>query len=494
MDSMSADAATYTGENRIDWTRLAALLTGVGLFLVVYYSPPWPDAVDPVGKHFPLTMGGKGALAVFLWAGMWWVFEVVPIGVTSLIIGILQALFLIRPAKEAFRDFMDPAVLFIFASLVIGLVFNKTGLTRRMAYKMLSLVGEKTTTIYLGVFLLITLLTHIMAHTGVAATVYPLLLAIYGLYGEGDRPTKFGKGLFIGMAYVCGAGSIITLLGAARGIVALGFFKEMAGKEVSFFGLTYYMAPVGWLMVFALWMFFVIFFKPEKSVIPGLKERVKELSEEMGPITTKEILALTIVAAAIVVMSLQVMIPPLRALDKSAIFLVSTILFFVLKILDINDLELIPWNIVLLFSGAMSIGYCLWDTGAAQWLAVNWLAMFKEANWFIFVMSIAFFVMVMTNFIMNVAAIAISLPVALVIAQYLGVAPDVVMFAALVTAGMPFVLLVGAAPNAIAYDSQQFTSGEFFRYGIIASIMLMVVVGLAIAVIWPIMGMPVTLK
>jgi solute carrier family 13 (sodium-dependent dicarboxylate transporter), member 2/3/5 len=125
-------------------------------------------------------------------------------------------------------------------------------------------------------------------------------------------------------------------------------------------------------------------------------------------------------------------------------------------------------------------------------MAVNWLALFKEANWFVFVMSIAFFVMVMTNFIMNVAAIAISLPVALVIARYLGVAPDVVMFASLVTAGMPFLLLVGAAPNAIAYDSKQFTSGEFFMYGIPASIILMIVVGIATAVLWPLMGMPVT--
>jgi len=488
---MSADEAIYAAAKKIDWARMVAMFTGIGLFLVVFYSPSWPDAVDPVGKHFVLSPQGKGALAVFLWAGVWWVFEVVPIGVTSLLIGVLQALFLIRPAKDAFRDFMDPAVLFIFASLVIGLVFNKTGLTRRLAYKMLAIVGEKTTTIYLGVFLLITALTHIMAHTGVAATVYPLLLAIYSLYGEGDRPTKFGKGLFIGMAYVCGAGSIITLLGAARGIVALGFFQEMAGKEVSFFGLTYYMAPVGWLMVFSLWLFFVIFFRPEKAVIPGLRERVKELSDELGPITKKEILSLAIIGAAIVIMSLQVMIPPLRTLDKSAIFLVSTILFFVLNILDINDLEVVPWNIILLFAGAMSIGYCLWDTGAAQWLAVNWLALFKEANWFVFVMSIAFFVMVMTNFIMNVAAIAISLPVALVIARYLGVAPDVVMYASLATAGMPFVLLVGAAPNAIAYDSRQFTSGEFFGYGLIASVILMVVVALAIAVIWPLQGMPV---
>lgn len=491
---MSAQSLGMAQEKKIDWTRLIALFTGMGLFFVVYYSPPWPDAVDPMGKHFVLSAQGKGAIAVFLWAGIWWVFEVVPIGVTSLVIGILQVLFLIRPANQAFKDFMDPAVLFIFASLVIGLVFNKTGLTKRMAYKMLAIVGEKTTTIYLGVFLLITVLTHIMAHTGVAATVYPLLLAIYGLYGEGDRPTKFGKGLFIGMAYVCGAGSIITLLGAARGIVALGFFKEMAGKDVTFFELTYYMAPPGWIMVFALWVFFVIFFKPEKTIIPGLRERVKELSHELGPITTKEIISLIIVGAAILVMSLQVMVPSLRVLDKSALFLTSTILFFVLGILDINDLELIPWNIILLFSGAMSIGYCLWNTGAAQWMAVNWLALFKDTNWFIFVMSIAFFVMVMTNFIMNVAAIAISLPVALVIAKYLGVAPEVVMFASLVTAGMPFLLLVGAAPNAIAYDSKQFTSGEFFMYGLIASLILMAVVALCVTVIWPILGMPVTLK
>jgi len=101
--------------------------------------------------------------------------------------------------------------------------------------------------------------------------------------------------------------------------------------------------------------------------------------------------------------------------------------------------------------------------------------------------------MMMTNFIMNVAAIAISLPVALVIAPYLGVAPEVILFAALVVAGMPFLLLVGAAPNAIAYDSKQFTTGEFFMYGVPASVLLMVVTAIFVKFIWPIMGMPVAL-
>ena len=489
--------AVNASEKKINWSRIFFLVLGVLLFSVVYLSPMWPDAIDPNGKSFTLSAAGKGAIGVFLLAATWWIFEVVPIGVTSLAIGVLQVLFFIRPANKAFTDFMDPNVLFIYGSLIIGLVFTKTGLTRRIAFKMLAIVGEKTGMIYLGCFILTGALTHIMAHTAVAATIYPLLLAIYSMYDEGDRPTKFGKGLFIGMAYVAGAGSIVTLLGAARGAVALGFFSEIAGKNIGFFELTYYMFPIGWIMIFALWGFFMLVLKPEKSTIPGLKKRAKQLSEELGSITKKEILAVLIVGAAILVLGLSAILrsflPGFVPPNKTAVILISTILFFVTGILDSKDLQDIPWNIILLFAGAMSIGYCLWQTGAAEWMAINYLGFFKDANWFVFVLSIAFLILILTNFIMNVAAIAIVLPVALVTSTYLGVAGEVILFASLVAAGMPFLLLVGAAPNAIAYDSGQFTIGEFFIYGIPASIILMAVLGFAVYVLWPLMGMPVTL-
>lgn len=480
-------------EFKIELKRIFFLLLGIALFTLVYYAPTLPDAVDPMGEHFSLSKEAKGALGIFLLAGTWWLFEVVPIGITSLTIGVLQVLFLIRPAKSAFNDFMDPSVMFIFASIMIGLVFTKTGLTKRLAYKMLSIVGEKTSMIYLGCFLVTATLAHFMAHTAVAATIYPLLLAIYNLYGEGNKPTKFGKGLFIGMAYVAGAGSIVTLLGAARGAVAISFFSDIVGRSVSFFELSYYMFPIGWIMVFILWGFIMVFFKPEKKVIPGLKKKAKQLSADLGSFNRKEIATMVIVFGCVIAMSLISFIPLLQPINKTAIILISTILFFVFKILDINDLEALPWNIILLFAGAMSIGFCLWETGAAEWLAINWLVFFQNAHWFVFVMGIAFFVMIMTNFIMNVAAIAISLPVALVIAPYLNVAPEVILFASLVVAGMPFLLLVGAAPNAIAYESKQFTSGEFFKTGIPASVILLIILGLVVTILWPLMGMPITL-
>jgi len=493
MTNSDSDVGLAVEKTPVNWWRILSLITGMVLFGIVYYSPLWPDAVDPLGEHFILTKEGKGAIAVFLLAATWWVFEVVPIGITSLTIGMLQALFFIRPAKVAFTDFMDPSVLFIFGSIVIGMVFTKTGLTKRIAYKMLSIVGEKTSMIYLGCFVLTAALTHIMAHTAVAATMFPLLMAIYSLYTDEEGPTKFGKGLFIGMAYVAGAGSIITLLGAARGAVALGFYKDITGTDISFFQLSYYMAPIGWIMTFLLWGFFMIICKPEKLSIPGLKDKAKRMYKELGSWSTQEILAIIIVIATIIVISGKSFIPAMTNLHKTGILLCSTILFFIVNILDIDDLEEIPWNIILLFAGAMSIGFCLWETGAAKWMAVNWLTLFQNAPAIVFILGMAFFVMIMTNFIMNVAAIAISLPVALVIAPYLGVTGEVIVFSALVVAGMPFLLLVGAAPNAIAYTSKQFTTSEFFYYGIPASILLMVVTWIAVQFIWPIMGMEIYL-
>ncbi len=621
----SKPAATF------DLKRIAFLLLGVVLFFLVYLSPDWPDAIDPKGIAFDLTPQGKAALGLFLLAATWWVTEVVPIGVTSIMIGIVQALFFIRPgvlpvptgsmpsadlvlvqhqrpegaedaepvqndwvqlelaaedwpaiaalapvrrlgsqedlrhafdrfdparddpaarvqvrmendtwnrirheqlvadattvvatrrggevqvrisadhfqaidaakpisgAWRSFTDFLAPSVWFIFGSLSFGAVFTKTGLTRRLAYKMLAIVGERTSMIYLGCFVMTSALTLIMAHTAVAATVYPLLLAIYAMYTNEEKPTNFGKGLFMGMAFVAGAGSIITLLGAARGAVALGFFREITGEQIGFFELTYYMLPVGVLMTFVLWGFFMIRYRPEKKTIPGLRERSIQLYAELGPMRREEWLALAIVGTCIAVLAVRALLPAghaLKDIDKAGVILLATVLFFVTRILKLKDLEDTSWNIILLFGGAMSIGYCLWQTGAASWLAIHWLSMFQTAPGWVFVVGIAFFVLVMTNLIMNVAAIAISMPVALVIAPYLDVAPHVVVFASLVTSGMPFLLLVGAAPNAIAYASRQFTSREFFVTGIPASILLMIVVTVFVLVVWPLMGMPITI-
>jgi solute carrier family 13 (sodium-dependent dicarboxylate transporter), member 2/3/5 len=473
--------------------RLIPLLLGLGIFALLHFLPSMPDATDPGGRVVHLSHEGKAALGLFLMAAVWWIFEVIPVGVTAIAIGVVQSLWLIRDPRAAMTDFMDPSVWFIFGSLLVGAAFAKTGLTKRMAYKMLTQIPERTPIIYLGVFAMTATLTLFMAHTAVAAAVFPLLFTIHHLYEPSGRPTRFGKGLFIGMAWTAGAGSIITLLGAARGAVAIGFFKELTGREISFFEVTWFMAPLGVIMVFLVWGYICVYFKPERDRLPGLHKRAEEGYRKLGRFKKREMTTIAIVAGIMAILTLRSFVPALEPLNKSAVILCAALLFFISGILDLKDLESVPWNIVLLFGGAMSMGFCLWQTGAAEWLAVGWLTSLHQANWFLFLMGLTFFVMIMTNFILNVAAIAITLPVALLMAPYMGIDSEVVMFASLAAAGMPFLLLVGAAPNAIAYESHQFKTREFFLAGVPASGMLLLVVALFIWKIWPWMGMPVLL-
>jgi sodium-dependent dicarboxylate transporter 2/3/5 len=471
--------------------RLVPFILGLLIFIGFTLAPSLPDTLDPTGRVIPLTHEGKAALGLFLLAGIWWVFEVFPVGVTAIAIGIIQSFWMIRDTRVALTDFMDPSVWFIIGSLLVGAAFARTGLTRRLAFHMLTKIPEKTPIIYLGVFSMTAALTLFMAHTAVAAAVFPLLLIIHNLYEPSGRPTRFGKGLFIGMAYTAGAGSIITLLGAARGAVAIGFFKELTGQQISFFTITHFMLPLGVVMVLLLWIYVTLVFPPEKKELPGLRAKARSQYESLGPVTRKEIGTLLIVGAMVAVLTIRSFVPALEPIHKSAVILTAGMLFFMFNILSLKDLEAVPWNVVLLFGGAMSIGFCLWQTGAAEWMAIGWLSMLDTAPWLVFIMGVTFFVLIMTNFIMNVAAIAITLPVALVMAPYIGVEPEVVMFAALAAAGMPFMLLVGAAPNAIAFEGHMFKSKEFFLYGIPPSVMLLVVIGLFVWKIWPWMGMPV---
>ncbi|MEM7613089.1 MAG: SLC13 family permease [Pseudomonadota bacterium] len=481
------------GQRPSQTRRWIAMLAGLVGFAACALLPALPDAVDPLGQQFELSREGRLALGLFVLAAIWWVFEVVPVGVTAITIAVVQALFHIRDARVAFTDFMDPSVWFIVGALTIGTAFATSGLTNRIAYLMLAIVGERVSMIYLGCFAMTAALTLVMAHSAVAPAVFPLLAVIHSAYASDGEQTRFGKGLFIGMAFVAGAGSIITLFGAARGAVAIGFYRDLVGREITFFDITYYMLPLGLVMIALLWLYVLLVFPPEHKTIPGLKRRAMELHRTLGPLSWREWATLLITLAAVLAMSLRASVPLLGAIDKSAIILTATVLLYASGCLRLRHLESLPLNIILLFGGAMSIGFCLWQTGAAQWLAIHWLNTLPADSEFLFIIGLTVFVIIMTNLIMNVAAIAISLPVALAIAPYLGVAPDVVLYASLAAAGMPFMTLVGAAPNAIAYQSKQFTALEFMRAGMPASAILIVVIALFVWKIWPWMGMPVLL-
>ncbi|MBF0458478.1 MAG: SLC13/DASS family transporter [Nitrospirae bacterium] len=472
---------------RMDFKRVSFIVLGLIVFLAAYYMPLLPDAVDSSGVRFPLTREGKGAIAAFLLAVIWWFFEVLPAGITGLILGSIQVLFSLRGAKRVFSDYMDPAVVFVFASIVLGMTLTGTGLTRRAAYKILSIIGENTLMIYGGTFFVIALLSHVMSNTSSAAAIFPLIWAIYSLYRREDAPTKFGKGMFMGMAFSAGAGSMFTLFSAPRAILSTAIFKEVVNRDISFAGYYKYMFLIGWLAIIAVWAFTVVFFRPKRKSLSGFGDKFKELYAELGPLSRKEISAIIILITVVLLLTFGGAV--LGNSDKAALILISTVMIYIFRLMELKHLEDVPWNIVLFFGGTMSIGYCLWDTGASAWLAVRCLGIFANVHWFAFLILFAVAVFIVSNILTNAAAVVFMLPVGLVMSKYKGVTPEAVFFTISVASAMPFLLIKGSAANAIAYESKQFTAREFFTKGIVMSVVLFLVLAAAIWIIWPALGM-----
>ncbi len=470
------------------------LLLGSLFFLLAIVFPPLGPATSLQGDPVPLTREGQAALGLFLLALVWWGAEAVPLGVTGLAVGALQVLASIRPAREALGDFMDPMIGFLLGALVLSLALAKTGLARRMSYKVLVLAGERTSRIYLACLLLVSGMTLIMVHTTVAAVVFPLFMAVHALYSEDNRPTRFGKGLFTGLAFAVGAGSVMTLLGSARAAFALGFFREAAGRSVGFCELACAMAPLGVVMTVLLWGYTRLRFPPERETIPGLQDRMQRLYARLGPMTGAEWLTLATVAAVLGVFLLGCWIPCLASLELGAVLLSAVVLLFAFRVLGVEDLEEIPLNILLLFGGAMSLGLGLWKTGASAWLAALLVGLCGHVPATVFLLGLAGVVLMATNVVLNAVVIALVLPTALVAAVDLGVAPDMVLYAVLAAAGLPCLSLAGAAPNAIAFGSRQYTRREFFAAGLPVSLLLMLVLAAFVSFVWPALGIPLRIR
>ena len=96
------------------------------------------------------------------------------------------------------------------------------------------------------------------------------------------------------------------------------------------------MLPLGALMVFCIWLIVITFFKPERPRIDGLRERVASLGKELGPMNSKEkfVIAMVVVVLALFMMKSFSPIPFFKNMDRAAIMIVATVLFFLTRTLD----------------------------------------------------------------------------------------------------------------------------------------------------------------
>jgi len=306
----------------------------------------------------------------------------------------------------------------------------------------------------------------------------------------------FQYALLLAVAYGATIGGLTTLVGTLPTAMLAAFMLSSYGTEISFADWMMVGVPLAMLMLpvcwFALtrWVFDVRF----KTSGEG-KAELKRLRDELGAISRPEI-RIAMVAAIMIVAwvgrPFWIQLPGLAGLDDTGIAIIGAIAMFVIPSGDKDDpvllrwqyAEQLPWGVILLFGGGLSLAAAFIDTGLAAWLGTM-LQAIGTLPLLALVAAIAAMIIFLTELTSNTATVATFLPIAGAVAIELGLDPIVLAVPVTLAASCAFMLPVATPPNAIVFGSGLLTIPKMMRAGLAINVVGIAIVTFAAMVLAP---------
>jgi sodium-dependent dicarboxylate transporter 2/3/5 len=447
------------------------------IFLVVAF------AVFPVFWALPtpegLSYAGKMMLAILASAIILWVTEALPYSISGLLIMILQPLLIPSlEASDVFSAFGNGAVFFLLGAFILAAAIEKYDLHKRAALRFLKLFGSSSSMFILGIMLSGALLSFIMPEHGVVALLIPIVMFILVALRLRPLESNFGRASVIGVTYGCSIGSLGTIIGGARNPLTVGFL-ETEGIEVTFLDWMLLSMPVVFLTLPLAWLILIRVFPPEEVNLKELTGLLSREVEKLGPMVGQQKVVMGVLMGTIVMWVFFS-----REIGLAVIAIASGVILFMTRSLEWGDVEeKVPWGILLLYGGAISLGSSLTATGAASWLA-DGLLTYMGDNPLMLIITLITLGILLTNMMSNTAAVAVLLPISVSLAR---ATPYVTETAGAMTialgSGLAFVLVIATPGNLIAYSTGYFTTRDLMRSGVLVSLASILVLFL-VAISW----------
>ena len=416
-----------------------------------------------------LTVVQQRVIALFVFAALMWIFEIIPNWTTSVLVIVIALLtvsnkgigFFCKPEfgtlvdyKSLMASFADPVVMLFLGGFVLAIVAEKYGLDVTMARALLSLFGTKPKMVLLGFLLVIAIFSMFMSNTATAAMMLAFLVPVLGKLPADDK----GKiGLALAIPVAANIGGIGTPIGTPPNATAVKFLAE-AGYDVTFMQWSERMVPYVLIMIVVAWIVLQVLFpfKSEKIVleIPENK-RKKDWRTTVVWITFLGTILLWATEQWTKINSNVVALIPLGVLTATGIF-------------GKEDIKEINWSVLWLVAGGFALGTCLQGTGLAKVLigAIPFNTMSV-----VLVMIIAGLVCYfLSNFISNSATAALLIPILIVVAEgmNLGATGSRAMISYIaVCASIAMLFPISTPPNAIASSTGMVETKDMTKVGII---------------------------
>jgi len=440
--------------------------------VAIFYFAPTPDG---------LTHDGQIMIGILVMAAVLWITEPIPLAVTGLLIMIMQPLLHVMSPNEVFSSFGNQAVFFLIGAFILAGAIEKHGLHRRIALKFLSSFEKNPRFFTFGIMISCAFLSFVMPEHGVAALFLPIVASILIAMKIVPKESNFGKVSMLCVAFGCSIGSLGTLIGGARNPLTVGILSD-AGINVTFFDWMKYSMPVVIIALPLVWLVLQFSFPIKIKDISAARREIKNQVSIAGKMRKNEFLVLIIL---IVTILLWIFFSSHQYFGLAVIAILGSILLFLTGTITWKDVEKrVPWGIILLYGGAITLGIGIQKTGAGEWVA-NILFNTAGVNPYLVILIMIIFTILLTNIMSNIGAVAILLPIGLAIATEIpGVSPLLASMIIALSGGLAFMLVIATPGNAITYSSGYFSTRDLFKAGSIANILCIAVIFIVATVYW----------
>ena len=462
-------------------------------FLVYAWLPSGYLGID--GQPAELGDPGRATLAMLVWMAVWWLTEAIDIPATALLPVALFPLLGVADIRAAAAPYASQLIFLFLGGFLMAQAMQQWGLDRRFALVVLRWVGTRPSAMVAGFMGVTAVLSAFVSNTATAAMMLPIALSVVALVepesgktGDGvagkDSPIgrNFGLCLMLGIAYAASIGGMATLIGTPpNGILAQFARDQLAESYARDIGFAEWMAVAGPLVIVFLpivWLLLTRVLYPLRiDRLEGGRELIEGQLRSLGrPKGGEWVVAVVFGLTALAWMTRPLLtgwFPGIQLSDAGIAMLAGVVLFTIpvgrgerrRHALDWSEARKLPWGVLLLFGGGLSLAAAVRANGVAEYIGAQVLVLRRAPSWLL-VLAVALLVIFLTELTSNTATTATLLPILAGIAEGLGMHPFLLIVPATLAASCAFMMPVATPPNAIVFGSGRVRLPEMARAGL----------------------------
>ena len=451
-------------------------------------------------QDFMAPMAWRAA-AVGIWMAIWWATEAIPVAATAFLPILVFDPLGISSLKEAAAPYANPIIYLFLGGFIMALAVERWNLHRRISLAILNKTGTDGRRLIGGFMLVCAMLSMWMTNTSTTMMLLPIVLSVIGVMHDNvtevseESRKNFQIAMLLGVAYSASIGGLATLIGTPPNALLVGYLADNYGIEISFARWMAVGIPVSFIMLPCAWYLLTrVLYPVDIPASKAVDEHLSMLRKEMGPMTTPEKRVAIIFGAVIFCWILRRPLTEfigLTGVSDTNIVMTAALLLFMIpsgnsaqpQLMTWHDATRIPWGVLILFGGGLSLAAAVSNSGLALWLGES-LSPLNAWGTAVLVLAAVALVIFLTELTSNLATTATLLPVMGAIAIQAGLPPIVLTVPITIAASCAFMLPVATPPNAIVFATGTITIPQMAKAGFwlnVLGVILVTIVSLTVA-------------